>query len=76
MRGDARHMDASRGDLHDQDHIIGHEALPRDHFDGAAVGRCEDFPVTHQELRPTHARLAALRSWLSMVPAQDVPHCA
>ncbi len=74
MRGDPGNLDAPRGQFHHHEDIIGHQTVPRRHLHGEEVRRGQHLPVHLQALRPTHARLAALRRRLSGVPAQDVAH--
>jgi hypothetical protein len=60
--------------VHHKEDIVGHQAMPGGHFHGEEVGRGQDLPVELDELRPAHARFAALGGGLHMVPAEDIAH--
>jgi hypothetical protein len=74
MGGDAGHLNAACGQFHHDQHVVRHQAMLGGHLDREEIGRGEPLPVEFQELLPAHARLAALRSGLQVVAAQDILH--
>jgi hypothetical protein len=74
MRRDPRNLHAPRGQLHDHEDIIGHQATPGGDLHGEEVRGRKDLPVELEELPPVHAGLTALRGGLQVVATQDVPH--
>jgi hypothetical protein len=74
MRGEARKMHPPRGQFQHQQHIVGHQAVPRRHLHGEEVRRREDLPVQLEKLSPAHAGLASSGRWVEVVATQDVPH--
>ena len=74
VRGDAGDLDLPSGKLHDHEHVVRHQAMPRGDFYGEEVGRGKHLPMKLQKLRPAHTRLAALRGGLQVVATQDVAH--
>jgi hypothetical protein len=50
VRRDARDVDAPRGEFHDHEHVVGHQAVPRRDLDREKVRGCEDVPVQFEEL--------------------------
>jgi hypothetical protein len=74
MRCDPRNLHAPRGQFHNKEDVVRHEAVPRRHLYGEEVGRGEDHPVYLEALRPAHVTLVALGGRLQVLTAQDVPY--
>jgi len=74
MRGDARNLYAPCGQLHDHEHVVGHQAMPCRHLHGEEIRGGQHFPVELEELRPAHASLAALRRRFHVMTPQDIAY--
>ena len=71
---DAGDLDAPCGQVHDHEHVVGHQTMPCCHLHREKVRRSKHLPVQLEKLRPAHARLTALRGGLHVVTTQDIAH--
>src|SRR5262245_47538865 len=59
--------------VQEEQHVVGHQSAPCEHFYSKEVGSCQDIHVRRQKILPS-GDLAALRGRSDTVPSKDVLH--